>query len=356
MINPKMITHQNSTSNSFKKGLITKILVICGLLAACDSPQDQRNRFFLKAQYQLKKQNLVAAKRLFSEAITKDSTFKDAWNNRGITFLLMGDAQKALYDYNKAISIDSNFFDARYNRANLYYQQQDYALALTDIDRLIATHPDTAKLYVSKGLIMNALQNKQEALLLFEKALSLAKTPDAYVNRGTLLFEQKKFEAAETDFRQALLIEPNHDFAMANLALLLAEKQQWQPALDLLNKALMQNPNQSNYLNNRAFVKMNLTDLAGAEEDLKRALYYNNQNAWAIRNKAILKTKQNSVPEAITLFEQAYTTDSTTLDLHYYWANALWQAHKKQEACLHWAKSVGRGEKGKDELEKFCQK
>ncbi|TAE89956.1 MAG: tetratricopeptide repeat protein, partial [Runella slithyformis] len=260
------------------------LFVLLSVCFACDTPIDQRDRFFLKGKIALTERRYNDAIKEFEEAILKDSLFADAWNNKGVALMALKQYQEAIFDYTNALQIDERAFSPRYNRSNALFELGKYEEALADLDRLIQNHKDTAYLYLSRGIILSIQKEKEKAYNDFEKAISLSgnanasASADAYINRGTILFERKEYEKAEADFRKALSIAPENDFAMSNLAVVIMEKASYQEALDLLNKAVDKRPEQALYLANRTLAKILVNDVEGAKADMKRALFYDNKS------------------------------------------------------------------------------
>lgn len=335
---------------------------LASVFFACDTPIDQRDRFFLKGKIALTERRYNDAIKEFEEAILKDSLFAEAWNNKGVALTALKQYKEATFDYTKSLQIDAEAFSPRYNRSNALFELQKYEEALADLDKLIQNHKDTAYLYVSRGIILSIQNQKEKAYQDFEKAISLSgnsKTPtsaDAYINRGTIFFERKEYEKAEADFRKALSFSPNNDFAMSNLAVILMEKASYQEALDLLNKAVDERPEQALYLANRTLVKILLDDVQGAKADMKRALFYDSKSPIVIRNQGILALKEGKINEGFAHLEQAHQLDSTLQQIHFYLGQAYFLLKDKNKACQEWRKSLEIKEKTQiKEMEQACK-
>lgn len=62
--------------------------------------------------------------------------------------------------------------------------------------------------------------------------------PNQHFNRAQILFEQRRYDLAETELRQAIGLDPENPDAYAYLALCLAERKQWQPATEAAQRAI----------------------------------------------------------------------------------------------------------------------
>lgn len=62
--------------------------------------------------------------------------------------------------------------------------------------------------------------------------------PNQHLKRAQVLFEQRRYDLAETELRQAIGLDPENPDAYAYLALCLAERKQWQPATEAAQRAI----------------------------------------------------------------------------------------------------------------------
>ncbi len=107
-----------------------------------------------------------------SESITSAATAV-AYNDRGIAYLLKGQFERALADYNEAIKIDSKNGEALNNRAWTYYKTSQNQKALIDADKAVSLIPGKAYVWDTRGHIHEALGDRKAAEADFVKALSL---------------------------------------------------------------------------------------------------------------------------------------------------------------------------------------
>ncbi len=95
-----------------------------------------------------------------------------------------------------------------------------------------------------EGRLLTILERHDEALAVAEQVVQAApENPDAYYLRGTVHMSRKSFEAAEVDFRQALVLQPQHTATMNDLAVLLINTGKTTEARALLEQVLEFNPN-----------------------------------------------------------------------------------------------------------------
>ncbi len=107
-----------------------------------------------------------------SQSITSSATAV-AYNDRGIAYLLKGQFENALADYNEAIKIDGKNGEALNNRAWTYYKTSQNQKALIDADKAVSLIGDKAYVWDTRGHINEALGDRKAAEADFVKALSL---------------------------------------------------------------------------------------------------------------------------------------------------------------------------------------
>ena len=71
--------------------------------------------------------------------------------NRGNAYLIRGNFNPALQDFNKAVELDPNDANAYIIRGDAYLEKGDFDQALQDFNRAIELHPENAEAYVIRG-------------------------------------------------------------------------------------------------------------------------------------------------------------------------------------------------------------
>jgi glycosyltransferase involved in cell wall biosynthesis/Flp pilus assembly protein TadD len=94
----------------------------------------------------------------------------------------------------------------------------DAAAALAQFDHLLADGDDEAS-HVGRGHALHALGRLQEAAQAFRAALAVgARCADSYNRLGVVLFQAGDLAGARDSFERALVLEPGHGDAQANLS------------------------------------------------------------------------------------------------------------------------------------------
>jgi tetratricopeptide (TPR) repeat protein len=297
----------NYSNKNMKFSHTVLLILMSFILCNCGEKADvEAYQFFIKANQKLKEKEYDQAIRLFGEAIDKKKDYSDAFNNRGIAYQKKQILDKALSDFNDAIKFDPKFWEAYYNRAETNFLVGNGKEALPDLEFITKTYQDSSYFHVLVGDVKNLTGDASGAISSYEKALLLnPKNAEAYVNHGTIYYEDKKYEVAKKDFLQALKINPNQDFAANNMGLILLKEGKLKESLVFVEKALSKNPANPIYLNNKGLVLLKMNQDAEAIQLIERSLRLNADNAYALRNKGLYLKKVGKLDEAKKYFDDA---------------------------------------------------
>lgn len=315
-------------------GLICFVLLVqsCG-----NQREKQAYQFFLKANAATRQRDEREAIRLYTEAIEKKPDWPDAYYNRGLCYRKLGRVQEARTDFQQALQLDPEFGIARYSLAKLLADSDKWSESLQELKRFPAAYQDSTYVLIGLANANSQLGNYAMALAEYNQALSQTeKIPERieiFVNRGSLFYMQKQAGAAESDFRQALKLNQNEDFALNNLSLIEAKKNRFQEALILIERAISLRPGQSTYLNNRGYILLALNRLPEAKATIESALRLDDTNAWGWRNLGIYYFKVNQSADALRELRKAEKIDPSVERLYYYLGEVNRKDGRLSDAC-----------------------
>jgi tetratricopeptide (TPR) repeat protein len=159
------------------------------------------------------------------------------------------------------------------------------------------------------GLVDTKLQHYPEAIKWLDSAIALqAREPDFYVNRG-IARNAMGDTTAIADFKQALLLNPDHVAARANIANLQRSKGATQDSMDEIEKAIESDSSMLHPYLARAFQRMEGGYYKGALDDYNHALEMEPQDPEIWLNRGIVKEKLNDLKGAFADYTQAITLD-----------------------------------------------
>ncbi|HYM09615.1 MAG TPA: tetratricopeptide repeat protein [Bryobacterales bacterium] len=142
---------------------------------------------------------------------------------------------------------------------------------------LMKNTPDDRDLLLALSQVLEKGKMFTEAEQAVEKARSYATTPEqkrgVYFTMGSLLERQKKYDEAEKQFRQVLVIDPNDASTLNYLGYMLADQNvRLDEAYNMIKKAVEIEPDNGAYLDSLGWVYYRQNKLDLAEELLLRAV------------------------------------------------------------------------------------
>ena len=119
-------------------------------------------------------------------------------------------------------------------------KRRDYRHAIAILNRLLASHPNSAMDYSNRGLVYLWSGQPHKALKDFNRAIALNPSlASSYNNRANYYASRGARESAIADYDQAIDLNPFHVRARINRAVTLRELQRYDAALDGFEEALV---------------------------------------------------------------------------------------------------------------------
>jgi len=270
-----------------KKFLYTLLLCICVSSIFAETAEKLVQKGILKG----KKGKIEDAMACFNKAIEVDSTYPEAYFNRGYAKNMLDDNKASIADFTKAIQYDSTYSNAYFNRALAYAEDKDNRAAIKDFTTVIKLDSGT-----------NA---------------------EAYYFRGVSRYFLVQLDSAIADFDSAVVVDSTYAEAYYNKALVktrLGGMDNLKEALSLYSKAIGINPYDADFYNNRGQVRYVLKDYKGAVGDYNRALalapdmartYCNRGNAFFYMNDKI-----GACENWTTAVDMGFTLAQQMLDIY----------------------------------------
>lgn len=184
----------------------------------------------------------------FKKALRLNPASAECWSNLAMAYQNMGKSQKAIDALYRAVQQNPRNITARINLATMYGQRKQVGQAIAqykqilqiDGTNLIAT-TNLAKCYISKGRYKEAKHHLKNAMAINPN------DAEAYWEYGNVLWNKDKdSEGALTNYRKAIVLQPNSQVYYENLGLLLEElwkknkdDSKKQEAIDVWEKSLV---------------------------------------------------------------------------------------------------------------------
>jgi len=146
-------------------------------------------------------ENIEVAMEYYDKSLELDSTFVDAYYNRGnLRLFYYEQYQEAVTDLEKAVEFDNEFKLAFNNLSIAYRYIREFDKALTALDRVIELDPTYAQGYFNRGYIYNQIDEYNAAIVDLSKAIELSPDyPKAFFQRGRARHMISDFNGALND-------------------------------------------------------------------------------------------------------------------------------------------------------------
>lgn len=190
--------------------LVTGLLFVSLLcLSACSTPEEKKEKHYLRAMEYIKIADEKAAILELKNAIQLDAKFADARYQLGLLLLKKGDPQAAFAELQRAFSLDPKNADAGVKVAEIFLLSKSKEESRSYIEQVIGVTPDypeAVALLANLELIDGNLQKAEEYV---DKAIRISPSNDKFHSiRGRILSAQNRWEEGEQAFSKAIELNP----------------------------------------------------------------------------------------------------------------------------------------------------
>ena len=183
--------------------------------------------------------------------------------------------------YSKGVIIRSYYFNiplALLLGALTFKQSMVWLDGASLWDQAIKTNPG-ARAYISRGDLYKQAKKYDLAIQSYTEAIKInIADQEAYTNRGNVYFELNNYEKALADYKKAHSIKPDYVTAIDNIGAIFGLQSKYDSALFYFNKALEVNPQYIASYRNRGLVNIELGRNEDAIKDFKKILEYDTNN------------------------------------------------------------------------------
>lgn len=178
---------------------------------------EQLKALYYRGKLKYESNDLLSALRDFTAAIQADSSFVDAYNARGYTYLKMRDMQAAYNDFGQAIFLNPNLYSAYVGRGEVKDKLRNFTSAIEDYNAAIKLAPGKYNAYYNRALSWFNQKNYTKAEEDFSTVIKLnAKHEKAFFNRGITKVNLRRSTEACLDFKMAQSLGHNHAVEYVN--------------------------------------------------------------------------------------------------------------------------------------------
>ena len=288
------------------------------------------------------KENYILSINLFSQAISINPKYADAFYNRGNVYRETGQFKNAVLDYTQFIELNPDSYLGFYKRGCAFKDSKKFFEAIKDFNSAISINPKFLDAINERGVVYRSLMEFEKSIDSFEHALTIdpkfygaifnrgvtyqlsgnfekalfdyntvitnnPKNVECLVNRGSIFHELKEFEKALIDYERALLLEPQDAEALNNRGITLNELGKFDEAVADFTSALLLKPSNTIGLINRAIALTKLRRLDEAMQDIQKAIEIEPNNPTALNSRGVINRDLGHFKTAMNDFQSALT-------------------------------------------------
>jgi tetratricopeptide (TPR) repeat protein len=145
---------------------------------------------------------------------------------------------EAVNAFRRATDLEPTRPEGWTNLGVAYVEQRDWMAALSALDRALELNPGLAPAHVGRGDALRRMGRHDEAVQAYRTAVALQPSAPTLNKLGSALRVLRDFGEAETCYRKALDIAPDHSLARVNLATLQVDMGRLDQAERMIESAL----------------------------------------------------------------------------------------------------------------------
>lgn len=185
---------------------------------------------------------------------------------------------------------------------------------IKELKEAIAKNPNDAMMAKTLGNVYLGINDFDDAILQYNKAIELQEHPHFYNNRCSAWNEKKEYDKALVDCNKALTIDPQYSSAFVNRGNTFRYLKEYHKAIEDYNRSLRAAPPEDRYnppmaYYNRAGVYKEQGKLDQAISDYSQAIKYNASNALYYFSRGDVYEAQGNLTNAKMDYEKTLQLD-----------------------------------------------
>jgi lipoprotein NlpI len=167
------------------------------------------------AQDRVQDLTIAGCTRIIEDAKQKPKARGVAFYNRGNAYVLKGDHDKAIADFDEALKLEPKNASVYNNRGNARSDKGEGDAAMADFEAALKINPRYAAAYFNRGNALAATGETDRALKDYDAAIKNNKrNVNAYIARGALFLANGASAKARADMKQAARLAPQNAYAV----------------------------------------------------------------------------------------------------------------------------------------------
>jgi tetratricopeptide (TPR) repeat protein len=190
----------------------------------------------------------------YTKAIALEPEFPEAWGNRAISRLTLGQPALALADFDKAVALKPDYADAWTNRGVALQELGRLDEALQSFDRALGLDPAAGQTWNNLSMTLQTMGRFDESMEASTRAVELGgeEASDSWNNHGIALQTHNRFDEAIAAFDKSLAGNPASAAALSNRGLALQGLGRHEEALAAFDSAIALKPDHADAHWNKA--------------------------------------------------------------------------------------------------------
>lgn len=298
-----------------------------------------------QAEKAIQKNDFAAAEPLLHKALERDPRNYQAWFDLGFVLNRLGRTEDSIHAYRQSIAAKPDVFESNLNlglmlaRANSP-EAEPYLRAATTLKPTDHVEEGQARAWLSLG---HLLENSKpdDALAAYQKAAALTpKDPEPHLSAGLLQERQKNFAVAESEYKQALALDPHSTNAVLGLTNLYMKGGRLGDAEPMLRKLAADRPDDAGIHLQLGRVLAAQAKNDDAIPEMQAALKLSPNDSEAQRDLADLYVSAGKNDLAEPLYRTLVAAHPNDAALHRFLGQALLRQKKFPEAQQEFLTSV----------------
>ena len=275
-----------------------------------------RNRYLNVALSDVPLQPLSTEAREFTEAqksaaseappVEKQELTAQEWFERGVGFSNDNNFEEAIRCYTQAISIQPDFTEAYVSRGASYGEKGDLDKATSDLEEGVRLQPNNARAFNNLGVALHTKGELSNSARSYTEAIRLE--PDlalAFSNRASVYTDLGNYAGAIEDCTKAVQLNPNLSEAYNNRGAAFHHTGEMRKAIKDYTKAIRLKSDYAEAYRNRGTVRDQIGDTNKAIQDYTKAIRLKPEYADAFYDRGIVHQRTGHPDTAIKDYTQA---------------------------------------------------
>jgi tetratricopeptide (TPR) repeat protein len=251
---------------------------------------------------------------------------------------------EALVEYRISLKLEGNNAPAFFGIAGIYDKKEDYNNALKYYLKTKNIDPNHPVVYRKLGDLNHKLGKSDQAIEDYSRVIEITGdsllTGYSHFSLGIINEEKKKIGKAITQYKKAIKLRPNYDFAYYKLGAIYFQKGDYEKAIPYFEKAVSLRPSNFLYFDYLALAFSQNKNFDKAIWCYKMALKLNEKDIRTLLNLGFTYSRNRDFKYAVMTYRKALEINPENPEIYYYIGLTYATHGKSLEEALHFFKKA----------------